>query len=50
MSGTLSQALSFMKDNKNSMNDAARPTLYFIDDDMIRAPELRNDYELPYLQ
>ena len=38
MSGNLGQALSLINDNKRSVVDADHPTLYFIDDDMIRAP------------
>lgn len=29
--------------------DAKHNALYFIDDDLIRGSELRNDYEFPYL-
>lgn len=49
MSGNLGQALNLIKDNKRSSEDSEHPVIYFIDDDMIRAPQLRDDYEFPYL-
>lgn len=49
VSGTLNNALTSIKNNDKSIADTNRPTLYFIDDEVLRGSNLRNDYEFPYL-
>lgn len=49
MSGSMGSALNLMRENHMSSRDPVRPILYFIDDDLLRGPQLRNDYEFPYL-
>jgi len=47
--GDLDYSLKLIKENHISSKDESKPTLYFLDDDLLRAPELRQDYEFPYL-
>lgn len=48
-SGTFELALTAIKNNPTSNEDKIRPSLYYMDDDIVRGSTLRSDYEFPYL-
>lgn len=48
VSGTMAQALTSVKNNPQN-GKQTRPMIAFIDDEVLRAPDLRNDYEFSYL-
>lgn len=53
---TLEKALTFIENNNVTSkarivdtDKIIKPTIYFLDDDLLRAPRLRSDYNFPYL-